>query len=74
MFNDHLAATGTTTIAQPLLACQKIEFKFEWVDIVLRVFRKLDRKAERFFNAQAVTRGRQTAKTEWGMQLQDGFL
>lgn len=74
MFNDRLAATGTTTIGQPLLAGHKVEINFEWVDIVLRVIKKLDRKAEKFFNAQAVTRGRQTAKTEWGMQLQDGFL
>lgn len=74
MIHCNLAASGTTTMAQSSSASQLVDVKWGWIRKVLQVIAKIDRKAEKFFNAQAVTRGRQPAKTEWGMQLEDGFL
>ncbi|HLS17018.1 MAG TPA: hypothetical protein VK049_04190 [Paenalcaligenes sp.] len=74
MIDCNLAASANTTFAQASSARQLVDVKWRWIPNVLRVIEKIDRRAGKFFTAQAVTRGRQPAKTEWGMQLEEGFL
>jgi len=74
MIHCNLAASGNTTVAQSSNASQLVDVKWRWIRKVLQVIDKIDRRAQKFFTAQAVTRGRQPVKTEWGMRLEDGFL
>jgi|GEM_PF-1367924 len=74
MIHNNLAASGNSTFAHTASAGQFVEFKWGWIRTMLQVIAKIDRRAQRFFNAQASTRGRQPAKTEWGTRLEDGFL
>jgi len=74
MIHCNLAASANTTFAQASHASQLVDVKWRWVRKVLQVIEKIDRRAQKFFTAQAVTRGRQPMKTEWGTQLEDGFL
>lgn len=73
MVNYNLAASDNVVLGQAPSANQLVNNKASVLRQALTVAKRIDRRAQIFFNAQASTRGRKAGKTQWGIDRHAGF-
>lgn len=67
MVNYNLAASDNVVLGQAPSANQLVN-KASVLRQALTVAKRIDRRAQIFFNAQASTRSRKIGKTQWGIE------
>lgn len=73
MMNCKLAATGNVSLNQDERTSQLANGMRQWAGRSLQALRRLDKRAQRFFTAQAYTRSRKPARPQCGWQRYDSF-
>lgn len=73
MVNYNLAASNNLALAQTPDAGLLANTASGILRQVVTLAKTIDRRAQVFFTAQALTRGRKAEKTQWGFEANTGF-